>query len=86
MTVAENMSLPLHEDASSGGATPIILKHNFMIYECRKKKKSKAYTIIREGNQELKSMHKLVISGKLPVEYFNDICYSSKSNRDEEGG
>lgn len=27
--------------------------------------KSKAYTIIREGNQELKSMHKLVISGKL---------------------
>ena len=25
--------------------------------------KSKAYTIIREGNQELKSMHKLVISG-----------------------
>jgi DNA-directed RNA polymerase specialized sigma24 family protein len=24
--------------------------------------KSKAYTIIREGNQELKSMHKLVIS------------------------
>ena len=39
--------------------------------------KSKAYTIIREGNQELKSMHKLVISGKLPVEYFNDICYSS---------
>lgn len=47
--------------------------------------KSKAYTIIREGNQELKSMHKLVISGKLPVEYFNDICYSSKSNRDEEG-
>ena len=48
--------------------------------------KSKAYTIIREGNQELKSMHKLVISGKLPVEYFNDICYSSKSNRDEEGG
>lgn len=42
--------------------------------------KSKAYTIIREGNQELKSMHKLVISGKLPVEYFNDICYSSKSN------
>ena len=47
--------------------------------------KSKAYTIIREGNQELKSMHKLVISGKLPVEYFNDICYSSKSKRDEEG-
>ena len=46
--------------------------------------KSKAYTIIREGNQELKSMHKLVISGK-PVEYFNDICYSSKSKRDEEG-
>ena len=24
---AENMSLPLHEDASSVGATPTILKH-----------------------------------------------------------
>ena len=41
MTTAENMSLPLHEDTSSVGATPIILKHNFMIYECHTMKRSK---------------------------------------------
>lgn len=39
MTTAENMSLPLHEDASSVGATPIILKHRFTMYRYHKMKK-----------------------------------------------
>lgn len=42
--------------------------------------KSKAYKIIKEGNENLQKMHKLTIAGKLPVEYFNDIFYSSKNN------
>lgn len=46
--------------------------------------KSKAYQIIRKGNEELKDMHKLVIAGKLPVSYFEDIFYSKKSNQEFE--
>ena len=42
--------------------------------------KSKAYKIIKEGNENLQKMNKLTIAGKLPVEYFNDIFYSSKNN------
>ena len=34
MTTAENMSLPLHEDTSSVGAIPTILKHILPIYKC----------------------------------------------------
>ncbi|MBQ9841395.1 MAG: hypothetical protein IJO78_07370 [Erysipelotrichaceae bacterium] len=41
--------------------------------------RSKAYQIIREGNEVLKKQNKLTISGKLPTEYFEDIWYSSKS-------
>lgn len=44
--------------------------------------KSKAYQIIREGNDYLKKQHKLTISGKLPVEYFNDIWYSGKTSEE----
>lgn len=46
--------------------------------------KSKAYQIIRKGNEELKDMRKLVIAGKLPVSYFEDIFYSKKSNQEFE--
>ena len=41
--------------------------------------KSKAYKIIREGNENLKKQNKLTIPGKIPVEYFNDIWYQGNS-------
>lgn len=40
--------------------------------------KTKAYGIIRQLNAELKENGYIVVSGKVPMAYFNQKCYSTE--------
>ena len=42
--------------------------------------KSKAYLIIRQGNEELKQKGFLTQHGKLPRKYFLEMVYGEKEN------
>ena len=46
------------------------------LFECEKEDE------VKEAIDYLKKQHKITISGKLPVEYFNDIWYSGKTSEE----